>query len=234
MPPGGELGGEDLYDLYDRPAGRHVRAGLVASIDGAVAVAGRSGGLSSPADKAVFLVLRAASDVVLVGAGTARTEGYGPIQLPEDLRSARARQGRGPRPALAVVSASGRLDGAGRLFEDPDQPVLVLLPEERVGTSQFPAHVEQVAVGHPDVDPGRVVAELVGRGLQHVLCEGGPRLLGTLLAADLIDELCLTVSPQLIGGEPRLLPVGLPSPRPARLTSLVDGGGVLLSRWSLR
>lgn len=234
LPPGGELHDDGLIAMYAVPPGPHVRAGFAASVDGAVAVDGRSGGLSSPADKVVFPVLRAASDVVLVGAGTARAEGYGPVQLPEHLRGVRARQGRTPRPALAVVTASGRLDPASRLFQDPEQWVLVLMPESRVGRRPLPAHVEQVAVGDTVVDPGRMLSELGARGLHRVLCEGGPHLLGTLLEADLVDELCLTLSPLLVGDGPWLLPAALPSPRPTRVTSLIQSGGVLLSRWSLR
>jgi len=234
LPPGGELDDGGLVDLYALPPGPHVRAGLAVSVDGAVAVDGRSGGLSSPADKVVFPVLRAVSDVVLVGAGTARAEGYGPVRLPEHLRGVRARQGRTPRPAIAVVTASGRLDPRSRLFEDPEQRVLVLLPRSHLGRQQLPAHVEQVAAGRSAVDPGRILSELAERGLHNVLCEGGPHLLGTLLGADLVDELCLTLSPLLVGDGPRLLPAALPSPRATRLTSLVESDGVLLSRWSLR
>jgi riboflavin biosynthesis pyrimidine reductase len=234
LPSVREVDDDTLLELYEPGAGAQVRAGLVTSVDGAVAVDGRSGGLSSPADKAVFTALRAASDVVLVGAGTARTEDYGPVRLPDHLRERRVRAGRTERPALAVVTASGHLDARSRLFEDPDQRVLVLLPADRLETTHLPATAEPVAVGDKVVDCRRVVDELHVRGLQHVLCEGGPRLLASLIGDELVDELCLTLSPQLVGGGSRMLPDALPSVRPGRLTSLVEDDGVLLSRWSLR
>jgi riboflavin biosynthesis pyrimidine reductase len=230
---GAQLTDGDLFDVYAVGRPDHVRAGMVTSLDGAVAVDGRSGGLGSPGDHRVFSVLRATTDVVLVGAGTARTERYGPVDLPPDLQRRRLSSGRTPRPALAVVTASMDLDAGSRLFEDPDQRVLVLAPAVR-GARELPGHVEPVAVGDEKVDPVRVVGELAARGLSQVLCEGGPRLLGTLLAAALVDELCLTTSPQLVGGSPGLLPVALAEVAGARLHSLVEDDGVLLSRWSLR
>jgi riboflavin biosynthesis pyrimidine reductase len=231
---GEELTDDDLFDMYAGSRPDQVRAGMVSSLDGAVAVRGRSGGLGSPGDHRVFSVLRAIADVVLVGAGTARTERYGPVVLPAELQRRRDCSGRTARPALAVVTASMALDVGSRLFEDPQQRVLVLAPAGRSRTRDLPAHVELVGVGEVEVDPVRVVGELAARGLSRVLCEGGPRLLATLLAADVVDELCLTTSPQLVGGSPGLLPVALPDPRRARLRSLVEDDGVLLSRWSLR
>jgi riboflavin biosynthesis pyrimidine reductase len=231
---GQQLTDGDLFDVYAVGRPDHVRAGMVTSLDGAVAVHGRSGGLGSPGDHRVFSVLRATTDVVLVGAGTARTERYGPVDLPPELQRRRLCSGRTPRPALAVVTASMNLGAGSRLFEDPDQRVLVLAPAVRLGTRELPGHVEPVAVGDEEVDPVRVVGELAAHGLSRVLCEGGPRLLATLLAAALVDELCLTTSPQLVGGSPGLLPVALTDPAGARLQSLVEDDGVLLSRWSLR
>jgi riboflavin biosynthesis pyrimidine reductase len=231
---GEQLTDGDLFDVYAVRGPDHVRAGMVTSLDGAIAVGGRSGGLGSPGDHRVFSVLRATTDVVLVGAGTARTERYGPVGLPPGLRRRRVSSGRTSRPALAVVTASMDLDAGSRLFEDPQQRVLVLAPADRLGSRELPAHVELVAVGDNRVEPVRVVGELAARGLSRVLCEGGPHLLATLLAASLVDELCLTTSPQLVGGSPGMLPVALPEPAAVRLLSLVEDHGVLLSRWSLR
>jgi 5-amino-6-(5-phosphoribosylamino)uracil reductase len=217
---------EDLWDLYALPDAPHVRAGFVLSVDGAIAVGGSSRPLSGAADRAALRTLRAVSDVVLVGAGTAREEDYGRVPLPEPLRRRRLEAGRAERPALAVATRSGDLDPASRLLADPEQRVLVLtagpVPED------LPDHVEVVVA-----DGARaVVAALHDRGLRRVHCEGGPELLSALLADDVVDELCLTTSPQLVGGGPGLLTT--PAPAALRLLSLLEDDGTLLARWSLR
>lgn len=223
-PPGREV--EDLWPLYALPPAEHVRAGFVASVDGVVAVDGRSGPLSCPTDRAALRTLRAAADVVLVGAGTARQEDYGPVLLPADLRRRRADEGRPERPALAVVTRTFHLDPASRLLADPAQRVLVIT------SAPPPAGL----AGHVEVVPAEggadVVRALHGRGLPRVLCEGGPQLLTALLADDVVDELCLTTSPALAGTGPQLLTASLS--RPLRLLSLVEDAGTLLARWSLR
>jgi riboflavin biosynthesis pyrimidine reductase len=96
----------------------------------------------------------------------------------------------------------------------------------------LPPHAEVVRCGDDDVDPVQALAALRGRGLDRVLCEGGPQLLHALLAADLVDELCLTTSPVLVGGAPGLVPAEVRAR--LRLLSLVEHDGELLARWSLR
>jgi riboflavin-specific deaminase-like protein len=181
----------DLAKAYAAPAGRHLRVNFAASADGSVTVDGRSRGLSSEADRAVFHLLRDMSDVVLVGAGTARTENYGG-----------ARQGPRGTPPIAVVSRSLRLDPASRLFTDTTVRPIVLTcaaaPDERRNALAGLADV--VVVGDDDVDLAAALDVLAHRGLAQVLCEGGPHLFGSLLAAGLVDELCLTVAPLLAGG----------------------------------
>ena len=209
LPEVRDLAPEDLYDLYDVP-GPHLRAGFVASVDGAISVEGRSEGLQSPADKAVFRALRTVCDAVVVGAGTVRAEDYGPVRLQPSAIAWRAFRDRAPEIPIVVVSRTGDL-GSGRVAQGP---VLV------TGTDL-------------PVEPHELVAALHARGLTRLLCEGGPTLLTTLLEADLVDELCLTTSPLAVGSGPRLLG-GLARPVPLELTSLVhDDPGVLLGRWSV-
>lgn len=220
----------DLGELYELPEAPSVRLGFVAAVDGAVTVGGSSTGLSGPADRLVLRTLRAAADVVLVGAGTARAEDYGPVPLSAALRERRLAQGRPATPALAVVTRSaGHLDPASRLFADPARAPLVLA--EQVAGHALPAGVEVVRTA---TDPGSLLALLRSRGWLRVLCEGGPALAGTLLAAGAVDELCLTVAPLIAGGR-SLLPEPLPAAggRPVRLLSLVEADGALLCRWSL-
>jgi riboflavin biosynthesis pyrimidine reductase len=196
---------EDLFDLYDEP-GPYLRAGFVASVDGVISVGGRSGGLSSPADKAVFRALRTVADAVLVGAGTVRTEDYGPVRLQPSGVAWRAAHGRAPEVPLVIVSRTGDV-GSGKVRQGPVISIGADLPTE--------------------------IDQLHERGLTRLLCEGGPSLFTSLLQAGLVDELCLTTSPQLVGAGPRLLG-DLTGPVPLRLTSLIhDDPGVLLGRWSV-
>jgi riboflavin biosynthesis pyrimidine reductase len=209
LPSVRDLTDADLFELYDAP-GPFLRAGFVASVDGAVAVDGRSRALGSPADLASFRALRATCDAVLVGGGTLRSEDYGPVRYGDQAAAWRADHGFAPQPPVVVVSRSGDL-GSGRVLQGP-----VLLSGR-----DLPADL-----------PG-LVAALHTRGLTRLLCEGGPGLLTDLLRADLVDELFLTSSPQLVGDGPHLL-AGLSAPVPLRLVSVVhDDPGVLLCRWSV-
>lgn len=214
----------DLDALYLHPPA--VRLGMVASVDGAAVLDGRSEGLSGDADKQVFRALRRAADVVLVGAGTARAERYRPVVVAEEHRARRASRGQAPAPRIAVVTTGRGLPADAPLLVQ-DSGLLLLT----TGPVTAPPHVEVVAV---DGLPG-VLAALHERGLTRVLCEGGPALAGGLLAAGLVDELCVTTSPLLAGGDGARLVAGAPeSARPLQLVSLLQDDGVLLARWKVR
>ena len=221
---------EDLEDWY-AAAGPLVRAGFVQSCDGAVSVGGRSDPLSGPADKAVFRALRAVSDAVLVGAGTVRAEDYGPVRLgPAGLRW-RAAAGRAEPPPLVVVTRSCALEPTARCFSGDVRTLVVTCGAAPSAAREGLAEVADVLVaGEDDVDLPAMLRALAGRGLAHVLCEGGPALLTDLLAAGLVDELCLTVSPQLVGGAPALLTRGLPARVGLSTVHLLEADGALLWR----
>lgn len=202
-----DQGPQDLDDVYADlpPAGRDrwLAVNMVASVDGAIAVDGVSGGLGGEGDLAGFRALRAAVDVVLVGAGTARAEGYGPAKIRAAARERRLARGQAERPAVAVVSRSLDLTGAERLLEG-DGRVLVVTsadaPSDR--RAELERHgVEVVATGERAVDLAAGLQALADRGLGRVLCEGGPGLNHDLLAAGLVDDLFVTVAPQLVGGD---------------------------------
>lgn len=192
----------------DRPT---IVANFVSTLDGVVSYAtpeaaggGEISGFFGP-DRFVMSVLRGVADAVLIGAGTLRA-GAGEAWTPEyifppaasDVAAMRRRLGLALQPTTVIVSASGQLD--------PTHPGLSAAPALVVTTHEGRERFDSAAAG-PDVvhagvdrvDPDALVSELSRRGFGLVLCEGGPHLLGSLLERDLVDELFLTVAPQIAG-----------------------------------
>jgi riboflavin biosynthesis pyrimidine reductase len=211
------------YALVDRTKGRAgcwVLAHMVGGLDGSAAVGGRVAELSEAPDAQLFLLMRALADVVMVGAETVRREGYGPIRLTSTQVSQRRAAGRLAAPALAVVSKSLDLNWSSKAFLEPtpESRTIVITCEsadpERLRRAREVARV--VVAGEERVDPLQALLRLSELGHRVVLCEGGPHWLGQLVAADLLDELCLSIAP-LMGGDP--LPVSV-SPPSAPLTYL--------------
>lgn len=205
---------------------------MVSSLDGAV-VAGGAGsrGLSTPADRTLFRSLRRAAGVVLVGAGTARDEDYRGVR---PRRPTADDPAPGPPPPVAVVTGSAALDPAASLFTDTVTAPIVLTTAGApvVRRDALRAAGADVVV-LPDLAPATLLAELGGRGLHDVLCEGGPTLLGTLVAADAVDELRLTLVPVLVGGPAGRIaagPAAAVPPRGMRLAghTAADDGTLLL------
>lgn len=208
---------------------------MITSLDGAVTVDGRSGGLGRPADKAMFSALRAVGDVVLAGAGTVRIEQYGPPRPSSATRAARQARGQAPVPRLAIVTRSLELDPAAAVFTDAEQPTIVLTCESSPADRRAAlAEVAEVVVaGDVTVDLPVALRSLRERGVETVCCEGGPRLNGDLVVADVIDEWALTLSPLLVGGDTDRAVTGArpPSARPMRVDWVLEGDGLLLTRW---
>jgi riboflavin biosynthesis pyrimidine reductase len=229
----------DLYDAYrpDRTAPATLRVNMVSSVDGAVTDEhGSSDGLGDAADHEVFRVLRAHADAILVGAGTARAEGYGPHRLGRDL-AARRRSDGWPDPApIVVASRSLALDPATSLFTAARTPTVVLTcaaaPADRRARLARVARV--LVAGDEDVDlPGGLALLQSELGAAHVLSEGGPSLNRELFAAGLVDELCLTVAPVLVnGGGPRLA-TELPGRVSLALGAAYEQGSELLLRYTV-
>jgi len=214
------------YAYPDALAAPYVRVNFVASADGAATVQGRSRELGSSADRQVFGLLRELAEVVLVGAGTVRAENYGGVR--------RATRDRSAPPPIAVVSGSADLDPKSRLFLDTAvAPIVFTLRTAPSRRLEGLADVGAQVVPLDRLTPDLLLAELARRGLHRVLCEGGPTLFGSLLAADAVDELCLTVSPLLVGGRERRIafgPDGSP-PRDMELAGALQDDGVLLLRY---
>ncbi len=227
----GEVSPAQLRGLYRYPGagqrgadGAWWRVNMVSSLDGAACAGdGLSAGLGSAADQRVFALLRSLAQVVVVGAGTARAEGYGPLAgvalvvvsrsgwFPQPGAAAAADAGPGGELLLATCAAAG----ADRLAR-----ARAVLGPDRV-----------LADSGETVRLGWLRAQLARRGLRRVLLEGGPALLGDALAAGVADELCLTISPVLLGGEASRIVAGAPVRIGLRPVSLLADDGVLLGRW---
>ncbi|MDW3219081.1 MAG: dihydrofolate reductase family protein [Acidimicrobiales bacterium] len=229
----------DLYpaDARPRPADRPwLMVNMIASVDGATAVDGVSGGLGGPADKAVFRAVRASCDMVLVASATAIAERYRmPVTSPE-VTARRADAGRPPAPGLAIVTASGRIDPTVPAFaERPDGvgPPLVITGEDADAAALAELDAEIVRVSAPTPEPTLVLAALAERGIEVVLAEGGPSFNARLHAADMIDELCLSLSPTLVGGTSSriLADDGGGELHRLRLARLLEADGLLFARY---
>lgn len=223
-------------DPRPAPPGRPwVLVNMIASLDGAITIDGRSGSLGRPADKAMFSALRAVADVILVGAGTVRAEGYGPPRPSPATRAARTARGQTEAPRLAIASRRLDIDLDAPLFAEADQPPLLVVcdatPASRRAAAARVADV--IVAGADTVDWHLALRELHARGARTITCEGGAQLNGDLLLADVIDEWALTVSPLLVGGDADRAITGPlpPTPRPMHLEWLVEGDGLLLTRW---
>ncbi|MEV6021991.1 pyrimidine reductase family protein [Streptomyces sp. NPDC052036] len=259
-PPGGAeagpVGGPPATDTADRewslqelaaayaypepgPGGREpwLRANMVTTLDGAAQHEGRSQPISNAADMRIFGTLRGLADVVLVGAETVRQEGYRPARARAAFAGLREAAGQAPAPAIAVVSAGLDLDFSWPLFTSPLVPTLVLTgaaaAPDRVAAAERAGARVLIAGDGMGVDPARAVRALADLGMTRLLTEGGPRLLGQLIAAGVLDELCLTVSPMLTAGDAQRIAGGPSVAVPERLglVSLLEEEGFLFGRY---
>lgn len=184
----------------DRP---WIMGNFVTTVDGAAVVDGGSTAINDADDREMFGAMRAVPDFVLVGAGTVRSENYGPLALDDRRRRARVDAGLDETPHLVVVTRSLDLDPSDRVFEDPAHRVMILT-DESAPADRFAALSEVADVIRlSSTEPHDLVYYL--RLAKVVLCEGGPSLMGQLIASGLVDEMALTLAPMLAGGEsPRM------------------------------
>lgn len=214
----GDLSDDDLARLYAAPTTPYLRVNMVSTVDGsATGDNGLSGSINNAADKRVFDVLRAWADVIIVGAGTAKAEGYRPAarplvlvsrkgQVPEKLREAPAGS-----VYLATCSKSDGIDEAREL-----------LGEEHVLT-----------LGTYRVDLPLLKQTLADRGFGKQLCEGGPHLLRDLVFQGAADELTGTTVPRLVAGSFGRITEGASFDRALELSLLLEDAGTLFGRWRI-
>jgi riboflavin biosynthesis pyrimidine reductase len=233
LPDPGELDDAGLADAYRLPPGRSLRVNFIASLDGAVTVGGVSEGLGSPGDKRIFDRLRALADAVLVGHGTAAGEGYGPISAATRVGRLRAELGQPPTAPIAVVSRQASLAPGDRLAVPSTILITCAAADARRRQALADAGVEVLVCGEDDVDLPSALDRLAERGLEQVLCEGGPQLLHAAVTAGVVDELDLSIAPQLVGGEARLLRSRLVPPARLDLRQLLEEDGMLFARYGV-
>jgi riboflavin biosynthesis pyrimidine reductase len=232
----GELTTARLRSTYRFPARLDrpwVQVNFVSSADGACEVSGDSEFLSDPLDQEVLAAARNTADVVLVGARTAVAGNY--QSIPTDP-ACRISEGLTARPALAVVSGRCSLPPESPLFADPELRPTVFTCEAAPGEQRralLRAGVDVISAGEDRVDLDVVLAELDRRGHRRIDCEGGPHLFASLIEACLVDELRLTVAPQLVGGHGGRVAAGsVPAQRiPLQLISVMHGGGAAFLRY---
>jgi riboflavin biosynthesis pyrimidine reductase len=227
-----------FYRYPDRLDRCWVRANMIASADGGATTGGKSGALGGAGDRALFTLMREAADVIVVGASTVRVENYSGAQLGPSARQRRQQRGQAEIPPIAVITRSGRLDHDAKLFARTEVAPLILTSaaaaddtRDRLGGA---AEVLDASGADPDsVDPSTALRLLADRDLRRVLTEGGPGILGMFTAAGLLDELCLTVAPVLVGGAAQRI-VGGPGDVHTALTRshvLTDDDGYLYCRY---
>jgi 5-amino-6-(5-phosphoribosylamino)uracil reductase len=225
-------GGLRLGDLA--PDGRpYLALNMVTTLDGKATIEWRTRGLSTDLDRELFHHLRTQADAVMVGAGTVRAERYGRMTKTAELREKRVREGLAPDPLAVVVSARLDLPADLPLLNEPEQRVVIATSSDATIEGLGP-QVEFLRVG--DDLPLMMARLLADYGVRSVLCEGGPTLNSHLLAADLVDELFLTLNPKLAGGASALTIVAgreLVEPAELELVSVAEGAGDLFTRWRI-
>jgi riboflavin biosynthesis pyrimidine reductase len=220
-----------LAGWRDEARGEGVALNMIASVDGRIAVDGHSAPLGSPADRALFHALRARADAVMAGAGTIRSERYGPIIRDRAVAEARRREGLAPQPLAVIVSRSLQIDASVPLLADPASHVVVLTPAEGeiTGTAATVDYVRSSTLREG-------LAQLRERfAVGPIVCEGGPSMNGALATESLIDEVFLALAPMLVGDVPggRAIVVGGAPPAPERLElrMLLEADGHLFARY---
>lgn len=240
---GGAADDETLRALYGYPpvpSGRCVvRGNAITSLDGGATTAGTSGGLGGPGDRALFGVLRELADVIVVGAGTARDENYAGARMSAEQRQRRQAAGQTEVPPIALVSRAAVLHHDLPVLTDTEVPPLLLTcadaaPGARARLGSAAEVIDCSGADRARVDLAVALDQLAHRGLQRVLTEGGPSLLGAFIEADLLDDLCLSCAPLLVGGGALRIATGVGDvlTRMRREHVITDAEGYLYLRYT--
>src|SRR3954452_8098187 len=218
----------------DRP---YLVLNMVATLDGRIAIDGRSGAIGNDADREIFHGLRTQADAVMVGAGTIRTERYGRMVRRPDRRERRVAEGLEADPLAIVVSARLHLPEDLPLLQDEHSTVAILTASEEE-LPPVPARLHYLrgpAQNELELRPllERLRSE---HGVRSIVREGGPSLNESLIREGLVDELFLSLAPKLAGGPPLTVLTGDPLDEPldCELVWLFEDGGHLFGRYVLQ
>lgn len=233
------VAGEPVEDLVGllladerRVEGRPwVMVNFISSADGGTALHGRSSGLGDEDDKALFQAMRVVADVIMVGSGTVEAEDYRPVTLDDERRERRVAAGLSEVPLLAIVSGRLGFDPEARVFSDPEhRPMVITGPDAEPAKLALLGDSADV-VFLDEVTPTRILERLGAAGI--ILCEGGPTLVGQLVAERTVDELNLTVAPTMISGRSARVAHGPPAEPPLdmRLDRAMFGDRSLFLRY---
>jgi riboflavin-specific deaminase-like protein len=206
---------------------------MVASVDGRATLDGRAHALGSAADTLLLTELRTLADAVLIGTGTLRAEGYGRLVANPERVARRVAAGREETPPAVLLSRSLDLPWDAGLFAAEGQRVIVYT-SAAAEVPEVAATLEVVRLD--EAVPAAMLADLRARGVRALLCEGGPTLNRALLAAGVVDELFLTLSPLLVGqaAAPRIVEgEDLPEPVPLSLVWVLAHEGELFLRYAV-
>ncbi len=242
IPAGGPVDAPTMVaqlDLHGARAGDrpYTVVNFISSVDGRAAFDGRSRAFADPGDRAIFHGLRERVDAVLAGTGTLREEQYGRIIPDAERRARRVAAGLAAEPLAVVISRSGEIPIEIPLFAEPDAAIVAF-------TGRAP-DLHGVAADvrvEPLADGPEALPDAMGRlsrdyGIRTLLCEGGPTLFAALLHAGLVDELFLTLSPSLTGGDSGpSITAGPPltALAPLELRGLLGHGDTLYLRYAVR
>lgn len=210
-----------------------LRANFVSSIDGAATHEGTSGGLGTEADGRVFALLRRLADVIVVGAGTVRQEGYRNLALDDDAVAWRTSNGLSAQPPFALVSASLRIEPDDLATYATRPFVITTQSAPAEARARLEAVAEVIVAGDEQVDTVELKRTLAERGYPQQHGEGGPTLFATMIGQGVVDELCLTVSPRLEGGSARrIVDAAEATPQAMSLAHVLSAAdGTLLLRY---
>lgn len=232
--PAEQIDDAAILETYAVPNRPWLRMNFVSSIDGAVTREGRSGALGGDADRRIFELLRRQADVILVGAGTVRDEGYTAMRLDHGAVTWRTERGMPEHPSFALVSGRLDLDPASDVFtRAPSRPIIYTVraaPDDR--RAALAAIADVVDAGDAAIDPGMVRTDLIQRGLARIHSEGGPGLFGSFICAGVVDEICLTLASSLEAGDAgRISRSSEAAPTDMELVAVLRGDGGLFLRY---
>ncbi|MFN8016325.1 MAG: dihydrofolate reductase family protein [Acidimicrobiia bacterium] len=192
----------DLDIAYEVPESKNkfLRINMVESLDGVFTIDGRAKKLSSDIDRKTFQIMRQHADVLLVGADTVRKENYSAPKFNDEIKQKRKSKGISPHLPLALISSTANFDFESALFQGDEKTIIFTTNEAVSNHIEHHKIAEFIGCGKDKVDLSNAVNVLIEKGYKNILCEGGPTINAQLLENNLIDELCLAISPQIVQG----------------------------------